>query len=207
MNLRLFPLNLVPFPGQALNLHIFEPRYKQLIQECLAEGESFGIPSYIQNTIEYGVEMLITSVEKTYEDGRMDIKTVGRRVFKVEKFNAIAPGKLYSDGSVHFLENRLDQHAEGQAIFTEFLHKLFSLMQLDQKIGIHPKITSFEIAHKMGLTLQQEFELLKLASESERQNYLIAHIKAALPILEQMKRAKAVIKMNGHFRYFNPLDY
>ena len=78
-------------------------------------------------------------------------------------------------------------------------------MNLEGKVTLHENIKSFEIAHKMGLTLNQEYELLLIESERERQEYLLTHIRVALPILKQMQRAQEVIKMNGHFRYFNPL--
>ena len=82
--LPVFPLSLVAFPGERLNLHIFEPRYKQLIQDCQDEGKTFGIPAYIDDHLnEFGTEMELTSIEKVYEDGSMDIKTRGVQVFRV----------------------------------------------------------------------------------------------------------------------------
>ena len=82
----LFPLNLVVFPGERLNLHIFEPRYKQLIKDCLESGSTFGIPSYVLNKTEFGTEVQIEEVTKTYSDGRMDIKTIGISVIEVLDF-------------------------------------------------------------------------------------------------------------------------
>ena len=56
----IFPLNLVVYPGEALNLHIFEPRYKQLINECVANKKPFGIPSVLKDKIsEMGTLMRI----------------------------------------------------------------------------------------------------------------------------------------------------
>ncbi|MFC2188051.1 LON peptidase substrate-binding domain-containing protein [Fulvivirgaceae bacterium LMO-SS25] len=205
MKLALFPPNLVPFPKEKLNLHIFEPRYKQLIGECLDKGLNFGIPSYIDNKIEYGTEVQIAKVEKLYDDGRMDISVEGLRVFKVLSFNPHATEKLYPSGIVSYLHNIEDTSAESQKVFYNALLELFLLMNLEGKVMLHENIKSFEIAHKMGLTLNQEYELLLIESERERQDYLLAHIRVALPILQQMQRAQEIIKMNGHFRYFNPL--
>lgn len=205
MKLALFPLNLVPFPKEKLNLHIFEPRYKQLIGECLEQGLNFGIPSYIDNKIEYGTEVQISKGEKLYDDGRMDIRVEGLRVFKVLSFDPYDSEKLYPSGVVSYLQNIENSTAESQMVFHTALVELFSLMNPEGKVMLHENIKSFEIAHKMGLTLNQEYELLLIESERERQEYLLTHIRVALPILQQMQRAQEVIKMNGHFRYFNPL--
>ena len=72
----LFPLNIVVYPGEHLNLHIFEPRYKQLIMECHVAKKQFGIPAVIENKMqEYGSVVEIIEVSKIYDNGEMDIKT------------------------------------------------------------------------------------------------------------------------------------
>ena len=84
--LPIFPLNLVVFPGEKLNLHIFEPRYIQLIQQINESGKSFGIPPYLKGVMStVGTEMLLTSIEKTYDNGNMDVKTVGISVFSINQ--------------------------------------------------------------------------------------------------------------------------
>ncbi len=205
MKLALFPLNLVPFPREKLNLHIFEPRYKQLISECIDLGHNFGIPAYVNNIIEYGTEVKIAKVAEAYDDGRMDITVEGIRVIKVLEFIPESDEKLFSTGEVSYLQNIEDTTEQDQIIFYEALNELFTLMSLDGKVMLHRNLKAFEIAHKMGLTLNQEYELLTLESERERQRLLLSHIRVSIPILKQMKRAQEVIKMNGHFRYLNPL--
>ncbi|MCU0326286.1 MAG: LON peptidase substrate-binding domain-containing protein [Spirosomaceae bacterium] len=84
MKLPFFPLNLVAYPHEDLNLHIFEPRYRQLINECLETGQTFGIPPFINNRLlGYGTEMKVVELSKRYENGRMDIKTRGLRIFRI----------------------------------------------------------------------------------------------------------------------------
>jgi len=74
----IFPLNIVVYPGENLNLHIFEPRYIQLIKDCLAENKPFGIPSVQKTGIsELGTTVKILSIENEKENGEMDIKTIG----------------------------------------------------------------------------------------------------------------------------------
>ncbi len=78
----IFPLSIVVFPGENLNLHIFEPRYKQLINDCITNQKPFGIPTVLkENVAEMGTLVQIKEVTKVYDDGRMDIKTEGMAVF------------------------------------------------------------------------------------------------------------------------------
>ena len=78
----IFPLSIVVYPGEDLNLHIFEPRYKQLINECHGQKKLFGIPAVIENSLQdFGTLMEITEITKVHENGEMDIKTRGKKVF------------------------------------------------------------------------------------------------------------------------------
>lgn len=74
----IFPLNVVVYPEEQLNLHVFEPRYKQLIQEAAAEKRAFGIPSVLQkNVLEYGTLVEVVRIDKIYDSGEMDVVTKG----------------------------------------------------------------------------------------------------------------------------------
>ena len=74
----IFPLAIVVYPGEQLNLHIFEPRYKQLITECFAEAKPFGIPTVLNNAVsEIGTLVQVSEIVKIYEDGKMDVRTEG----------------------------------------------------------------------------------------------------------------------------------
>ncbi|NJL77077.1 MAG: hypothetical protein HC892_20750 [Saprospiraceae bacterium] len=109
--LPLFPLQLVAFPGEALNLHIFEPRYRQLIQECETDGITFGIPAFIDGRVqEIGTEIELIAIEKRYGDGKLDVKTKGIGIFKIEEFLSRAPSKLYPGAKVKKIED--DSHGD-----------------------------------------------------------------------------------------------
>src|ERR1700722_19507624 len=104
--LPIFPLDLVVYPGQLLNLHIFEPRYKQLINECKAGKKTFGIPSVFKDVLnEYGTEMELLEVSKVYPGGEMDIKTRGIKVFRIMEVLREVPQKLYSAAVVYEVEH------------------------------------------------------------------------------------------------------
>jgi len=84
----LFPLEVVLFPGTPLPLHIFEPRYKEMIGECLAHGSTFGVIRALEQGVsDVGCTAEIVTVTKEYPDGRLDIVTEGRKRFEVLHLN------------------------------------------------------------------------------------------------------------------------
>ena len=86
--LPLFPLEVVLFPGTPLPLHVFEPRYKEMIGECLAEHRNFGVVRAIeQGLADVGCTAEITTVVKEYPDGRLDLVTEGRKRFELLRVN------------------------------------------------------------------------------------------------------------------------
>ena len=96
-----------------MSLHIFEERYRQLIKECSEEGKSFGIPVVNKNEIlEYGTEMELVNIHKTYEEGEMDIKVKGVQIFRVLEVIAEIPDKLYSGAIVSMVDNIEDHHTK-----------------------------------------------------------------------------------------------
>lgn len=202
----LFPLKLVPFPGEDLNLHIFEPRYKQLITDCITNKASFGIVVYLDQITPYGTEVELTEVFKTYEDGKLDIRTKAIRPFEIISFHNPMEGKLYPGGEVSFLEN---DPIVNEGLYSEFLFYLKEMMRLlnyDVDFSEYT-ISSFTFAHVLGLKIEQEFELLIMTKESDRQEYLIDHFKKMIPIMKDVEHAKEKIKMNGHFKNLDPLNF
>lgn len=205
--LPLFPLKLVAFPGEHLNLHIFEDRYKQLINECIDGGTRFGIPAYLDETIEYGTEMSVEKVIKEYPDGRTDIVTLAHRVFKVLNFHNPAAGKLYAGGEVTFLNSIVDTDSEAQHRMIVLVKELFDVLDLSDSIQISDDITVFELGHKIGLSSQRKYQLLQLEREQERQRFVIDHLERTIPVIREMEQARERIRMNGHFQKFDPLDF
>ena len=86
--LPLFPLDVVLLPGTPLPLHIFEPRYKEMIGECLANNTPFGVIRALDEGIaEIGCTAEIVTVTKEYPDGRLDLIADGRKRFEVLELN------------------------------------------------------------------------------------------------------------------------
>ncbi len=203
----LFPLNLVVYPGEDLNLHIFEPRYRQLINECIDEEKTFGIPVFIDNKLPgYGTIMHVTTLHKRYPDGRMDIKSKGISVFKLVNFENPLQDKLYAGGEVELVEQGDSFSAHNSALI-ERLERLYKLLEIETDYNLEVKNFSYRVAHKVGLSIEQEYELLTINSEAERQLFLIQHLNNVLPVVSDMERTKQRIRMNGHFKNLDPLNF
>lgn len=206
MYLPFFPLKLVAFPGEELNLHIFEPRYRELIADIEQNGTSFGICVYLNSLSGFGTEVILEKVNKRYEDGRLDIQTRGLRPFKILGFDNPMKDKLYAGGTIAFLK---DDPKIPQFLHHEFVFYLKEMLHLLNYPGdFDPDtVNSFTFAHKLGLKLEEELELLKMESESERTEYLIKHFKRMIPVIKAVELAKEKIKLNGHYKYLDPLNF
>ena len=198
----IFPLSIVVYPHEDLNLHIFEPRYKQLITECFEKKKPFGIPVVINDKVsEMGTLIEITEITKTYKTGEMDIKTKGKKVFRVLEMISEIPDKLYSGAIVNYPHN----HEHGKRILidkviaaTKQLHQMLNVKKPFHKN--EDELWSYDIAHSVGLTLEEEYELLSLMNELQRQEYLKRHLAKVIPVVAEMEALKEKIKLNGHFK-------
>ncbi len=204
--LPLFPLNLVAYPGEALNLHIFEPRYRQLIDECLEKSSTFGLPAFIGDKIPgFGTEMRVAQLARRYPDGRMDVQTLGLRVFRIATFENPAPGKLYAGGEVQWQPT--EPYQDVMPGLTERLRRLNHLLQLPSNFDTDTDAFSYTVAHKIGLSTEEEYELLTISRETDRQAYLIRHLERVLPVVAELERTKERIRQNGHFKDLDPLKF
>ncbi len=202
----MFPLSIVPFPGEKVNLHIFEDRYKQMIHDCNTEKMNFGIVPYIKDMLmDYGVEMQLSEIQKVYPNGEMDIRLLGLRVFRISEFYKEAKGKLYPGAIIDFAENIEDEDYGKRILLWDLLQELFNVLNVSRKFEKKPTdISTFEIGHHVALPLEEEYKMLLLEKESERQDFLILHLNKIIPTLQNLEDSKAKIKMNGHFRNLKP---
>jgi len=207
MFLPLFPLELVVFPGEERALHIFEPRYQQLIAECLENRSTFGIPPAMEGGIaEYGTEVEVVQVYRKYESGESDILTRGVRVFQIEEVMTSVPDKLYAGATITFVDNVPEAHPE---IHLSVFEKYKKLLRV---IGETPQVTdasipnlSFLLAPQVGLSLDEKVRLLSLTEEANRLTVIGEHIDETLPLVEEKERIVKKIQGNGHFKDFPEL--
>ena len=202
-----FPLKMVAYPGEQVNLHVFEPRYKQLVNECLENDSTFGIPVHNGIVLDYGAEMRVSQLIKRYETGEMDIFTQCVGVFKKLSFDEKVPNKLYAGGYIENIEQIFDHSAEQWQELKALGKELVELLQMEENLDIELLTNSFELAHKLGLSLEQEYDMLQMTRESDRQEYMINHLTRAIPLIREMETAKEKIRMNGHFQHHDPLNF
>ena len=204
----IFPLSIVVYPGEELNLHIFEPRYKQLINECKAANKSFGITPVINNQItELGTLVDIIELSKVYDNGEMDIKTRGNKIFRILEEIKEVPEKLYGGAIVSYPHNKEQGNRLLMQKVVNAIRELHKLLKVSNEFKKHEdELLSYDVAHHAGLSLQEEYELLGLFNELQRQEYLKRHLTKVLPVVAEMELLKEKIKLNGHFKNLSGLD-
>lgn len=207
MKLPLFPLQSIFFPGETVPLHIFEPRYRQLINDCKDEAITFGIPVFINDGMQYGVEVQLVEVVTSYESGEMDVVCVARQVFKLVSFEKQLEDKLYAGGVVELLAY---DYKANEAFKKEVLSKirdLYAIMEVPFSDESVATFNSFTLAHKMGLSFEQEYALLKIPNEMDRLSFINDHLTRTIGVLSEVERTRKTIELNGHFKNFDPLDF
>jgi len=203
MKIPIFPLALVIFPNSKYPLHIFEERYKKLINKCLAEKTGFGIVSRIGESVsEVGVYVDILNVIKIYASGEMDIVIKGKWRFKRINFEMHSDGYYLSD-----VKKITDKESDfDYDLFSNLKDRVkemlklvnFNLNQSFWDTLDRSNLKSFKIAEKSGLSILQQQELLILQSENKRLNYLLDHFEKLEEKLEENKMIKEIILGDGY---------
>jgi len=205
----IFPLAIVVYPGEDVNLHIFEPRYMQLIKECYDQKKPFGIPAVINNKVsEMGTLVEVKEITNVYENGEMDIKSKGKAVFRVLEVINDVPEKLYSGAIVNYPDNAEEGNRELMRKVVngiKELHKLLNVTKTFRKPD--EELNTYDVAHHAGLTLEEEYEFLGLLQELQRQEYLKRHLSKVLPVIVEMETLKEKVKLNGHFKNLTSFDF
>ncbi len=197
----IFPLAIVVYPSEQLNLHIFESRYKQLINDCFEQKKPFGIPTVINNEVkEMGTVVEIAAISKRYEDGKMDINTKGLTTFKILEILKELPDKLYKGAIVTYPYNNMSGSASLMKKIITGIREIHKRLDI-KKNFVKPDDTllSYDVAHHAGMAVEDEYLMLELELELHRQEFLKRHIAKVLPVLKEMDLLKKKIKLNGHF--------
>lgn len=204
----IFPLNIVLYPGEELNLHIFEPKYKQLISECLETKKPFGIPTVIKNKVsEMGTLVEIAELKRLYDNGEMDIKTRGLSVFRILEVVKQIPDKLYQGAIVNYPDQYGNGSRQLMKKVLQAIRQLHKLLKVTKEFGKPDSdLQSYDVAHHAGLSLEQEYELLTFSYELHREEYLKQHLAKVLPVVSEMEHLKKRVKMNGHFKNLGGFD-
>ncbi len=205
----IFPLGIVVYPGEELNLHIFEPRYKQLINECFTEKKPFGIPTVIEGKIvEMGTTVMVKEINKTYDNGELDVKTEGVATFKILELVKEIPDKLYSGAIVTYPYINNVGSPSLLRFILEGIRKLHSSLEVKKDFKkLDKELLSYDLAHHAGLSLQDEYYLLELELEIHRQEFLKRHIVKLQDVMKEMDALKQKISLNGHFKNLKGFNF
>lgn len=196
--LALFPLDLVLFPGAPLPLHIFEPRYKEMVNECLEHKKVFGMVRARENAVsEVGCTAIVLKVNKQYEDGRLDISTEGKQRFSIVSLNH---DRAFLQAEVTwFDDDEAATLAAAEAETAVQLHQqLFEVIGQETEIAKNAPSLSFQLAHELPVDLDFKQAILEMKSEAERLETLVEYYRATIPKMERTVRAREKASGNGH---------
>jgi len=194
----LFPLDVVLFPGTPLPLHIFEPRYKEMIAECLAERRTFGVVRAVEESLaEVGCTAEIVTVVKEYPDGRLDLVTEGRKRFEVLRVNQ---ERSFLRAEVLMIDDEPGVPPTEDTSRAVQLHsELLAIAGAKQDLGdVDHSSLSFYLAGSLPLDLDFKQKLLGLRSEGERLTLLISYFETIIPNLHRAAHAREKAGGNGH---------
>jgi len=195
--LPLFPLEIVVFPGAPLPLHIFEPRYKEMIGECLSQERPFGMVRAKENALSaIGCSAKILTIIKKYEDGRMDIAAEGTQRFEIIQVNQ---ERSFLQAEVSFFDDEPSIVSKGAADTVVQLHEqLFAVMGQSVEVDRDAALLSYRLAQDLPVDLDFKQTLLEMKSEAERVEILTEYYRATIPKIENSLRVRQRASGNGH---------
>lgn len=196
--LPLFPLEVVLLPGIPLPLHIFEPRYKEMIGECLSKNAQFGVVRAIEEGIaEIGCSAEIITVTKEYPDGRLDLITEGRKRFEVLEVNE---ERSFLRAEILWLPDEAESSAEAERAKAVQLHlEILSMAGAVQDLSAADQNQlSFYLAGSLPLDLDFKQKLLAMRSEPQRIQAVTEYLEKLLPRLRHSAKAREKAGGNGH---------
>jgi ATP-dependent Lon protease len=212
--LPLFPLSVVLFPGVPLPLHIFEPRYRKMLEDIRASNSLFGLSYFDASVADQEVPIVgsIGCVAKvtdaqTFADGRSNILTVGIIRYRIEKY--VERGDPYLVARVNYFEDDEDDSEAVQAssrevaeIFTRIARAVRTInderANLPNIADTDPQRLSFLVAAAMEVDSDVKQELLELRSTAERLRRLRDVLGRAVSGYEERARVHELAKGNGH---------
>ena len=187
----MFPLSLLPLPGELLPLHIFEPRYKQLLGDAETKDISFGIFfSHECNVEKLGALMKLESVIKRYPGGESDIILRCIDIFSMEKLYWTYKSRLYPGGEIKNWKINPD------AMPGVELYELFLIYQEKRNINRHfTAFTLYQVATELNLDLFDRYKFVTLSAD-KKESFLINQLKFQLHVIRQEENSKDVFHLN-----------
>jgi uncharacterized protein len=187
----MFPLTLLPLPGELVPLHIFEPRYRQLLTDAETLNISFGIYcNHDLNKQKLGAVMKLESIIKRYSTGEADIIVRCIDVFSMDKLYRTYKSKLYPGGDVNFHHIDINQMPGVE------LYELFLIYQTKRNIKKHfTSFSVYQIAQELNFDLFDRYKFLT-APGDKKSTFLINQLKFQIHVLRQEEKSKNVFHLN-----------
>jgi Lon protease-like protein len=195
----LFPLGIVLLPGEAVPLHIFEERYKQMIGECLAEEREFGIIWLAEDELkQVGCAARITRVLERFDDGRLNILVEGTSPFRLER----RIGELaYPAGDIQLLDDEPDADEaaleRARSSYADLVEQVTDTRPEPEILG---QLGAYGMAATLDIAPSAKQALLELRSEPARLEQLETLFAEALQRIRTATRVAEQASGNGHLR-------
>jgi hypothetical protein len=187
----MFPLSIFPLPGELVPLHIFEPRYRQLLIDAEERDITFGIYfNHTMNVEKFGSLVKLESVIKRYDGGESDIIVKCQDLFRMETLFRTYKDKLYPGGEVECWHVDLQKSVSERLLseFGEFMHVL--------KISKMPEPCSmFHVANELSLDLEDRMKFVS-SEDDKKENFLFARLKFQRHLLAEAEKSKDVFHLN-----------
>ena len=161
-----------------------------------------GIPAVIESRLQdFGTLIRISEITTIHDNGEMDIKTNGEKVFRILEVIKEVPEKLYSGAIVTYPDNKEIGNPEVMRKLMNSIRELHRMLNVQKDFAKRDEeLKVYDVAHHIGLSLEEEYEILNLFDERQRQEYLKRHLAKVIPMVGKMEQLKEKIKLNGHFK-------
>nr|HMJ68902.1 LON peptidase substrate-binding domain-containing protein [Cyclobacteriaceae bacterium] len=187
----MFPLSIFPLPGEMVPLHIFEPRYRQLLMDAESRDISFGIYlNHVANTEKFGSLVKLESVIKRYPSGESDIIVKCSDIFTMTTLFRTFSDKLYPGGEVTCWNVDMVRNVDDKLVaeFTEYLQ----LLKISQTLQ---PVTCFGVANELNLSIEDRLKFV-VQDEEKKESFLLSRIRYQATLLREAKKAKDVFHLN-----------
>jgi Lon protease-like protein len=195
----IYPLETVIYPEETIRLTITGHKYIQLINDCFEDQKELGIQVILDGKMmEYGTLIEINELERHQEEHYINIKAKGLQVFRILETIHDIPEKKYSGAIVSYPENdKMKVHPNLSRLIIDEVKNLFEKLNIENVLPSEMQDwSSYEIAHKLGLTKEQEYELLSIFNEVQRMEFLRRYMNGIMPEVDDIELIKSRINLN-----------
>ena len=187
----MFPLTIFPLPGEMVPLHIFEPRYRQLLQDAEERDISFGIYfNHSLNTEKLGSLVKLKSVIKRYDGGESDIIVKCQDLFRMGTLFRTFKEKLYPGGDVEFWQVNLQE-----PVSSKLQHEFEEFMRLLKITRLPSPCSVFHVANELGFDFEDRLKFV-LSERDKMEIFLLSRLKFQKHLLTEAEKAKDVFHLN-----------